>query len=177
MDAEGAGSLSVVWCKSTDLEPQTGASGLRFGQEQNEFLWPCEAQASSSSNRRVCLLILRLEPVTFKWQVELCALEGAAASEKDTQGLSCLWSNELFWPRLLLFFSASHLARLLETLLDWQSQFWETNQTWALHKDDLKRDLWIIYLVFWRSSKSSNDELCLNMSDVTLLCYSFYWTQ
>lgn len=119
MDGEGGGGfLSLVWCKTTDLEVRTGASEPRFGQEQNEFLWLFEAQSLSSSNRRVCLFILRLEPVSFKWHMEPCALEGAASSEKGTWCLSCLWSDELFCPRLLLFFSASHLARLPETLPD-----------------------------------------------------------
>lgn len=132
-DGDGGGSsLSAVWCNNTDLEPETGASVLRSGHEQIESLWLCGFKFSPSSSSSVCLLNLRLGPVSLEWQVELRVPDGAVSSENDTWSLSFwLWSDALSCPRRLLSFLVSRFMGLLETLLDCRGA---NNQRWASSK-------------------------------------------
>ncbi len=116
----GGGSLSAVWRDNADLEPEKGASMLKSGHEQMEPLGLYGAEFTPSSNSRVCLRNLRLEPVSLEWQVELvCVLEEAAALEDTTWGLPLLlWSVALSCPRRVQSLLVSRLMGLLETLLD-----------------------------------------------------------
>lgn len=129
-DGEGRReSLSAVWCNNNDLDPETAASVLRSGHEQKESLRLCAPKFNLSSNSRVCLLTVMLEPVSLEWQVEPWVLEVAPTSETDTSGL----------PRRLLSFLVSRLIGLLEILLDCRAQSYMGNNHQRVWTEEINK--------------------------------------
>lgn len=152
----GGGSLSAVWWNNTDLEPETGASVLRSGHEQKESLLLRVAESSPSSNSIVCLLNLRVAPVSLERQVELRVLKGAGASEKDTWSFSFgAWAVALSCPRRLLSFLVSRFMGLLETLLDCRGAIKQSGEHWVKLKSEkcsvkVKQIVQIKATMFWK---------------------------
>lgn len=115
----GFGEGREVGCNSWNLQSEAAASVQWLVDEQSLCL--CGSQSSPSSNSNVCLLVFMLLPVSFDWQVELCALD--AASETD------VWSDGVFELRHFLLLPADRLSEFLYTLPGWrEGSFVNTEQ-------------------------------------------------